>query len=309
MNAIITDIQRFCMHDGPGIRTTVFFKGCPLHCKWCHNPETQSFKRELLFTEKLCVGCGACEAVCPQKAHNITASEHLIDREKCVLCGACVKACAYNALEISGREISPDGIVAEALKDVAFYGTKGGITLSGGEPTAQPEALIEILEKSKENGLSTVLETCGFFPATLVPKLAPLVDVFYWDIKDTDTVRHKDNTGAPLSVIEARLREVDKMLRDGQKIRLRCIMIAGINMNVAHYEALAELQESLLHCEGIELLPYHAMYGAKEKRLGQEDTGCKAWIPSEEMLREAEEAIVRAGGKLSFGRRSPRENV
>ena len=307
MNAIITDIQRFCMHDGPGIRTTVFFKGCPLHCKWCHNPETQSFQPELLFTEKLCVGCGACQLACPEGVHRLTDTEHLVNRERCVHCGACVRDCAYNALEISGKALSPDEIVSEALKDAAFYGDKGGITLSGGEPTAQPEALLEILTKAKENGLSTVLETCGFFPASLVPKLAPLVDIFFWDIKDTDPARHEKNTGAPFAAIEARLREADALLGNGQTIRLRCIMIAGINMNDAHYSALAALQQSLRRCEGIELFPYHAMYGAKERRLGREESSSKSWIPTEEMLRAAEDSIVRFGGKLVFGRRSPRD--
>ncbi len=309
MNAIITDIQRFCMHDGPGIRTTVFFKGCPLHCLWCHNPETQSFKPELLFTEKLCVGCGACAGVCPNGVHVLSGAEHGIDREKCVLCGACTDACVYNALEISGREIFADEIIAEALKDMAFYGEKGGITLSGGEPTAQPEALLEVLGKAKQNGLSNVLETCGFFSSALLAKIVPLVDCFYWDVKDTDEYRHEANTGVPFSVIEERLREADALLCDDQVIRLRCIMIAGVNMNEEHYKALANLQKSLSHCEGIELLPYHAMYGAKEKRLGREDTGCRDWIPTEEMLREAENVIVRCGGKLAWGRRSPEDNV
>ena len=151
MKLRVTEIQRFCMHDGPGVRTTVFLKGCPLRCAWCHNPETQKSIAELLFYQNKCIGCGECTISCPQGAHAIE-KQHVIDREKCILCAECAKGCPTGALEICGNKYTVEEILSIAEKDRAFYGKSGGVTLSGGEPFAQGEAVIELLKACKEKG-------------------------------------------------------------------------------------------------------------------------------------------------------------
>jgi pyruvate formate lyase activating enzyme len=286
----VTEIQRFCMHDGPGIRTTVFFKGCPLRCAWCHNPETQQKKPQLQYMQKQCIGCCACVAVCPNGVHKMENGEHLLHRESCTLCGACASACPARALETCGKEMTADEILKEAEKDRAFYGKEGGITLSGGEPFLQGEKLIQLLRACKERGLTTAVETCGFADPDLLVSAVPFVDLFLYDVKDTDEKRHKHYTGVSNQKIQDNLRLLDKQ---GAKTLLRCILVSGVNTDPAHYHALADLYHSLFHCKGIELLPYHAFGGAKSTFLGLPDSGNPAWIPTEEQMEEAK-ALLQA---------------
>ena len=176
----VTEIQRFCMHDGPGVRTTVFLKGCPLQCAWCHNPETQTFKSELLFYPNKCIGCGGCVNACPQSVHS-TNEKHVVDRAKCILCGECEKSCPTGALEICGEDMSIEAILSVAEKDKAFYGEYGGITLSGGEPFAQGKRAVALLKACKEKGLHTAVETCGYadaeeFPSENISELSVIAD-------------------------------------------------------------------------------------------------------------------------------------
>ena len=279
------------MHDGPGVRTTVFLKGCPLQCVWCHNPETQRFKSELLFYPNKCIGCAACEISCLNGAHTLK-EKHIIDREKCILCGKCVENCPTNALEICGKEISIETILSVAKKDQAFYGKNGGITLSGGEPFAQGEAVIKLLKTCKENGFSTAVETCGYVDAEIIRAAVPYVDLFLWDIKDTDNVRHKQYTGANNDIILKNLSLVNEM---NAKIRLRCILIAGINTDECHYSAIAELASKINHFDGVEWIPYHAYAGTKSVFIGGEDNGRKEWIPATKELETARTVLKKRG--------------
>lgn len=293
MNATVTDIQRFCMHDGPGIRTVVFLKGCPLRCLWCHNPETQAFTSELFYTDSLCAHCGQCVSACPRNVHSISAAEHTIDRSLCKKCGICAKLCQVGALEISGRKLELDEIIDIVARDIPFYGTKGGLTLSGGEPLAQPEAARELLCRTHDLGISTAIETSGAF----LPKYADIAascDTILFDIKDTSADRLKTNTGAELSQITANLRLIDE--KTNGVIRLRCIMIPNVNMNDEHYTALAALQSQLKHCEGIELLPYHSLGLSKSARLGRTDQ--KFVEPTSEQLCSAADMIRARGGTI-----------
>jgi len=286
----VTEIQRFCMHDGPGVRTTVFLKGCPLRCEWCHNPETQKFMSELLFYPNKCIGCAACE-VCCNGAH-ILKEKHLIHREKCTLCGECVDNCPTSALEICGKEYTQEEILAVVEKDRAFYGERGGITLSGGEPFAQGEAVIELLKACKERGLSTAVETCGYAEADVILAALPHVDLFLWDIKDTDSARHKRYTGASNERILKNLSLVNEM---NARIRLRCVLVSGVNTVDSHYSAIAEIASKIRNFDGVELIPYHAYGGTKSVFLGGEDSGRREWIPEAEEIKRARDVLKKSG--------------
>lgn len=279
----VTKIQKFCTHDGPGIRTTVFLKGCPLHCIWCHNPETQSRRMEFFYSPQFCLGCGACVQICPASVHHL-ASEHKIDRKDCTGCMACTEACPSGALEATATLMSTETIMAEVIKDRAFYGTTGGLTLSGGEPLLHGRSVLPLLQAAKAAGISTAIETCGVFDASLLEELVPLTDLFLWDVKDTDPSRHQQNTGGALSTVLANLRMADAL---GARTRLRCILLSGVNLNEAHLTALAELYGTLRHCEGIELLPYHTYGDSKNEQLGRASAAQSEWIPSEEELATA----------------------
>lgn len=287
---LVTDIQRFCMHDGPGLRTTVFFKGCPLKCAWCHNPETQSFGREIMLIEKKCCGCMSCVPACTHNAQLFGECRN-IDRDLCVACGRCVSACPNGALSVSGREMSLDEIMDEVMKDAAFYGKDGGITVSGGEPTAQKDALLSLLAAAKGQGITTCIETCGVFDPTLCEALTPLTDTFLYDIKDTDEVRLYANTGALLSLVTDNLRRLDAL---GAKTVLRCIMIPRVNMTDAHAAALAEIYLSLRHADYIELLPYHPYGNAKADQLGRTDAAVYE-VPTEEQLNAFASRLMEKG--------------
>lgn len=287
----VAEIQRFCMHDGPGVRTVVFLKGCPLRCAWCHNPEMQRSGREILFSESLCIFCGACVSACPTGAHTLHPLR-LFDRAKCVACGRCVGVCCTEALTEASREMTVGEILETVLKDQAFYGETGGITLSGGEPLLHTEGVIALLTACREAGLSTAVETCGALPPETLSAVAPLVDLFLWDVKDTCDERHKRYTGVSNGPILENLRLLDRL---GGKTRLRCILVEGVNTEEAHYAALAALYGELTGCEGVELIPYHAYAGSKMLPLGLPDNGRPDWIPSSETMGVARDYLSSRG--------------
>jgi len=277
----ITDIQRGCTHDGPGLRTTVFLKGCPLHCRWCHNPETQRREKEFYYRPDKCIGCLQCAKVCPVGGHTGQDGVHLFDSTGCVRCMACTQACPGGALEAASKTMTVKEVLEQVLEDLPFYRRRGGLTVSGGEPTVQKDGLLALLEGAKKAGVSTCLETCGYFPESLVPALAERVDLFLYDIKDTDPARHLENTGADLDRIIHNLCLLDSL---GAKTVLRCVLIPEVNMNAAHGESLARLYGTLRHCAYIELLPYHPYGLSKSVQLGREDVRYSQ--PEQEKLQE-----------------------
>lgn len=268
MNANIFEIKRFAVHDGNGIRTTVFFKGCPLKCLWCHNPEGISFKRQLAFYESKCINCGECAAVCPAGAQKITAAGHIYNREKCVLCGGCERACLGNALTLYGKEMTVEELMPILLEDKSFYDNSGGgITLSGGECLCQPDFCAELLKNAKENGLNTAVDTCGFVPRTAIEKVMPFTDMFLYDIKAIDENVHIKCTGQSNRRILENLKYIDAA---GKKTEIRYPYVPGYNSGEA--ESIAEFVSSLKNVTGVRVLSYHNYAGSKYLSLGMKNT-------------------------------------
>lgn len=271
---IISDIQRFCTHDGPGIRTTVFFKGCPMKCEWCHNPETQKFSPQLLFNASLCMNCGACEQVCPKHAHIFNEAGHSLDRNLCKNCLICASVCTSEACCVCGKILSVKDVLKEVIKDAPFYGTNGGATLSGGEPLAQDES-IELLRKLKEFGINTAVETSGCVNKERILESAEFTDLFLYDIKDTDSERLKQYTGGNFSEITDNLFALDRT----NKSILRCILVFGVNTDEKHYAFISEIYSSLKNCLGVQFLPYHPYGGSKATSVFGRSNAHEEWIP------------------------------
>ncbi len=287
----IADIQRFCMHDGPGVRTTVFLKGCPLQCAWCHNPETQRPCPELLLYRQKCIGCGECARVCPRGAQRFIPDRR-VDRELCAGCGRCAEVCPTGAVERCGNEYTSQQLLRVVCRDTAFYGEHGGVTISGGEPFAQGQETVEFLLLCKENGLHTAVETCGYVSPKLLAASVGITDLFLWDVKDTDEDRHRQYTGVSNKRILQNLRMADSL---GARTRLRCILVHGVNAYPDHFAALGKIYHSLNHCQGVEFLPYHTYGDAKSAALGRSDGGRRDWIPSPEETEAARQALQKQG--------------
>lgn len=280
IRGIIFDVKRFAIHDGPGIRTTVFCKGCPLNCVWCHNPESISPDRELSFMPDRCIGCGHCFEACRNQAHRMNGSNRVYDRERCVVCGECAEGCYAEAIEVVGREVTVAEVIDEVESDRPFYETSdGGMTISGGEPTEQFEFTHALLAEAKDRDLHTCLDTSGLTSWERLEQLLPLVDLFLFDVKDTDAERHKRFTGADSAPILANL---DRLNDAGAAIILRCPMIPGINTDDAHLVRLAELAFSHPRIGQIHLLPFHRLGLSKNDRMGYDRTEFADHTPSSE---------------------------
>lgn len=267
---IIFDIQRCSYHDGPGLRTTVFFKGCQLRCAWCHNPE--SFRREpqLQFIRHLCVNCGRCEAVCPVGAHSFSGGVHSLDFSRCVSCGNCARSCPNRALKLLGYEISAQEILQIVLRDKAYYETSGGgLTVSGGEPTAQPAFLIELLSLAKENGIHTCLETNGYIPQNTLATLLDKVDLFLLDYKLTDAQALYTYTHAQGELWQNTL---DTLETRQIPVILRLPIIPGVNDAESHLREAAALDAKYSCIQKVEIMPYHAIGADKWAQLGYDYT-------------------------------------
>jgi pyruvate formate lyase activating enzyme len=294
--AFVTKIQRFSTHDGDGIRTVVFLKGCPLGCKWCHNPETKKAENQLYYVNKLCIACGSCKEICAHDAQVFRAdSVHAYKAKKCMLCMRCVSACPTKAMESVADRMTSEQIMEIVCRDKPFYGHTGGLTLSGGEPLIHTELCMELLRSAKKQGFTTAIETCGFVNPEVIKRAVPLTDCFLWDIKDTDPKRHKENAGVDNTLILENLRLADAL---GAKTVLRCIVLRGVNAFPEHFQAVSEIYHSLQNCAGVELLPYHTYGGSKREQLDGFDDGNKAWIPDEKDLATAREVLTANGVDL-----------
>lgn len=269
MEGKIFDIQRFCVHDGPGIRTVVFFKGCPLKCIWCHNPESQKRNKSLAFYSHKCISCGACSAACPNGCHSFVDQQHALNRDGCILCGKCASACSVGAIELLGRRATVEELLSEVMRDSLFYkNSGGGLTVSGGEPLLQSEFLFELLKSAKAQGIHTCVETCGFADSETVTKIAKYTDIFLYDVKESDDDRHKELTGVPFSPILENLMLLNSL---GAKIILRCPLIPDVNTREEHIANIAQIASSLDNLLEINVMAYHLLGNDKYDALDMDN--------------------------------------
>ena len=265
-SGLVFNIQRYSIHDGPGIRTTVFLKGCPLRCSWCHNPEGISPESAVVVLENRCLQCGQCRTVCPQAkaAGNGSLSG---EPARCIRCGACVEVCPTGARQLVGRRMSVREVLTEVLKDRIFYEeSDGGATFSGGEPLMQPRFLKEVLEACRAEGIHTAVDTSGYAPKEDLLSVAPLTDLFLYDLKAVDDERHRQGTGVSNALI------LDNLLALGgihQNIWIRAPLVPGFNDGPDQVEAVARFAASVPGMRQVNLLPYHAMAAHKWMSLGR----------------------------------------
>lgn len=266
--AVITDIERFAMHDGTGIRTLVFVKGCPLRCRWCANPETQLPTPQIAQTTARCLGCETCLSLCEAGALTAGPEGIQLTREMCTLCGACVEACPAESLVIIGRRMTPDDVFAEISKDAVFYETSGGgVTLSGGEPLTAPTFARALLAHCQAAGFHTAVETSGYVTWQAFEAVLPHVNLFLYDVKHMDEARHRQGTGVSNRCILANLARLDET---GADIIVRVPLIPDFNDSPHNIRQTAALAAGMPHVRRLDLLPYHRLGTPKYRKLGRD---------------------------------------
>lgn len=289
----VFNIMRYSTQDGPGLRTTVFLKGCPLSCAWCHNPESQSGKPVAVWRDKRCIGCGGCAEVCPAGAITKGEDRFLLDRAKCTVCGTCAQECPTEAREIIGREMSVAQVMAEVIRDLAFYEESGGgVTFSGGEPLAQPEFLTSLLEACKSEEIKTCVDTCGAGSWSVFERIIPLTDLFLFDLKIMDPDRHRKSVGADLGPI---LKNLRKLAESGAEIVIRVPIIPGLTDDRQNIESIGEFVASLRTIRYIKILPYHQTGMEKYRLLSLESPLKKLDPPSPGKMAELVEILGSFG--------------
>lgn len=287
---IVSNIERYALNDGVGVRTTVFLKGCPLRCKWCCNPETQQFQKELMYFQDECIGCGLCIEDCPYGA---LKNSPVPKREICFECYkkadsfACVRRCYASCRKVSGEEQTAEDVVNIVKRDMQFYlRSGGGVTVSGGEPLAQPEFLLELLKKLKESWMNTAIETCGMGQAGDYEKILPYTDMIFYDLKCMDGNKHKEWTGKDNEQIKENLQQIACLTETyGTELVVRVPVIPEFNDSEEEIRAICEFVKQLgSRVSGMELLPYHKLGRGKYKSLGREYLLEKLQPPKEDKM-------------------------
>ena len=295
---LVFNIQRFSLHDGPGIRTTVFLKGCPLECRWCHNAEGQSFGPQSLVKTELCTACGACAEHCPSGAVTISEGRAVTDRELCTACGSCVDVCLQDSRSIAGREMSVAEVAALAARDKVFYDrTGGGVTFSGGEAMAQIDFLSEALAACKAAGLRTAVDTAGCVPWSSFARVLDWTDLFLYDLKIMDAARHREQTGASNKPV---LENLGRLARSGAEIIVRIPIVPTVNDDDANLEAVLAylVQHGLTR---VDLLPFHQLGRGKAPRVGRKWDLAEVPAPDLEDLGRIRTRFESAGLAVATG--------
>lgn len=283
VDGTVFNIQRYSIHDGPGIRTTVFLKGCPLNCWWCQNPESQLSEQEMVFWGDRCISCGVCSTICPSNAIQIKNGIPVTEKEGCILCGKCIEKCPALAREMIGKKLTTEEIIKEIEKDLIFYEESGGgVTFSGGEPLSQSEFLESLLNDCKEKKIHTAVDTSGYVPWEILYKMSSKVNLFLFDLKLMDNERHKKYTGVSNEII---LENLKKLSSIHNHIFVRFPVIPGINDDDQNIKETGEFVSSLKIAQ-INLLPYHYIGIDKYRRLGKTYELATTQPPSEEKLSE-----------------------
>jgi len=297
-SALIFNIQKFSVHDGPGIRTTVFFKGCPLTCQWCHNPESQRYGQEILSHSNRCTSCGQCIKSCRQKAILMVDGQVFYDLSRCTYCGVCAENCCNNAREVVGKSYTVPQLMVEIAKDRPFYEQSGGgVTLSGGEVMTQIEFALDLVKACREQGISVVVDTCGYAPPENFSRILEYIDVFLYDIKLIDSKEHRQYTGKDNALI---LENLKMLSSSGANISLRLPLIEKINTDNEHIQQILDFI-AMLRIGFIYLLPYHDMAIGKYQQWNIECPGEKFFAPSNERLEEIRSIFEQANYKVKIG--------
>ncbi|MCK9280960.1 MAG: glycyl-radical enzyme activating protein [Melioribacteraceae bacterium] len=292
---IIVDIQRFSIHDGPGIRTTVFLKGCPLNCKWCHNPEAINYNIQLSFNREKCLDCFKCISVCPSSVHFERAGKHEVNFSECNLSGRCLTVCPNKALTLTGKVRTVDKIIELILRDKDYYNNSGGgVTISGGEPMTQFQFTKQILKACKENEIHTTLDTCGHAPSDRYLDIMPYVDLFLYDFKESDFQKHKEYTGVYNDLIQ---KNFNLLYDNGAKIILRCPIVPGFNDTEKHFHAISDIYRKFTKLHGIEIMPYHNIGLDKARKIGAEQNFISVDTTDKVKSREWISALTKYGIK------------
>lgn len=282
MKGFIFEIKRFAVHDGDGIRTTVFLKGCPLKCVWCHNPEGIDFAPALAYYEHKCIGCGACASACPAGAHRMEDGKHVFDRALCTACGKCASVCLGSALTLYGREMTVEELLPLLLEDRDFYeSSDGGVTLSGGECLAQADFCVALLKALKTEGIHTAVDTSGLASREALTRVMPYTDIFLYDLKAFDEQTHRACTGVSNRIILDNLRYLDQM---GAKTEIRIPFVPALNAD--EMPKIADFLRSMKGVRAVRVLPYHSYAASKYAALDMPNT-LPECIPTEEELEAA----------------------
>ena len=296
---VIFDIKKYAIHDGPGIRTTVFFKGCPLACRWCHNPEGITAASQRIYHEDRCISCGVCIEICPQKATTQTAEGVISDPSKCDLCRTCEDYCPPEAVEFVGRNVTVAEVIAQIKKDIAFYDESGGgITLSGGEPLMQPDFLLELLNACGDLDLHRTVDTTGYADAGLLLRVAKKTDLFLYDLKLMDADKHREFTGVSNEQILSNLK---LLAQNDAKIQVRIPLIPGINNDTENIDRTGDFVSSLPGVQLISILPFHNSARGKYGRLGMECMDAELQLPAADHLQTIAERLSRTGLQVKIG--------
>lgn len=291
---LIFDIIRYAIHDGPGIRATVFFKGCPLRCQWCHNPEGQESKPEIIVKAERCAAeCERCLSVCPQAAISKNGRSITVDRAKCDSCGKCKDVCVYEALDISGREVTVQDVLKEVEKDRIFFDESGGgVTFSGGEPLMQPDFLEALLKEFKKRGIRTTVDTSGYASSEILDRISDNVDLFLYDLKVMDAKKHREYSGVSNEIVLENLRRLSEK---GKKVIVRIPVIPGVNDDRENMRRIADYLLSFKNIKQINLLPFHRGGVQKYKRLGKKNLTESLQPPSNDKMEQIKKIFIDSG--------------